>query len=113
MYAKTNAYIICAVIDQHLRFRYTDSTTPLFLKSEISSFKPPSGTVQAGLRRTWSKTPTTIFFCRHGSIKVFFLLQCPTTRHKQGDLIDNDCDGLVDEELLNLLGLYYFVPQIN
>ena len=32
--------------DHRLCFRYTDSTIPLLLKSEISSFKPASDTVQ-------------------------------------------------------------------
>ena len=35
--------------DQRLCFRYSDSTIPLLLKSEISSFQPASVTVQAGL----------------------------------------------------------------
>ena len=32
--------------DQHLCFRYTDSTIPLLLKSKISNFWPASVTVQ-------------------------------------------------------------------
>ena len=39
--------------DQRLCFRYTDSTIPLLLKSEISSFYLDSVTVQTGLCRTW------------------------------------------------------------
>ena len=35
-YAKTKAHICTA--DQRLCFRYSDGTTPLLLKSEISSF---------------------------------------------------------------------------
>ena len=35
--------------DQRLCFRYTDSTIPLLLKSEISSFESASVTVQPGL----------------------------------------------------------------
>ena len=42
--------------DQRLCFRYTDSTMPLLLKSEISSFGPASVTVHAGLCWTWSET---------------------------------------------------------
>ena len=34
--------------DQRLCFRYTDSTLPLLLKSEISSFYPAHVTAQAG-----------------------------------------------------------------
>ena len=42
--------------DQHLFFRYTDSTIPLLPKSEISSFYPSSVTVQSGVCQTWSET---------------------------------------------------------
>ena len=41
--------------DQRLCFRYSDSTIPLLLKSEISEL------VQVGLCRTWSETPKTGF----------------------------------------------------
>ena len=47
--------------DQRLCFRYSDSTIPLLLKSEISSFLLFSELVQAGLCRTWSETPKTGF----------------------------------------------------
>ena len=47
--------------DQCLCFRYSDSTIPLLLKSEISSFYPASVTVQVGLCKTWSETPKTGF----------------------------------------------------
>ena len=47
--------------DQRLCFRYTDSTIPLLLKSEISSLYPSSVVVQPGLCRTWSETPKTGF----------------------------------------------------
>ena len=43
--------------DQRLCFHYTDSTIPLPLKSEISSFYPSSVAAQAGLCRTWLGTP--------------------------------------------------------
>ena len=36
---------------------YSDSTIPLFLKSEFSSFQPASVSVQVGLCRSWSETP--------------------------------------------------------
>ena len=42
--------------DQRLCFRYSDSTIPLLLKSEISSFWLFSVLVQPGLCRTWSET---------------------------------------------------------
>ena len=47
--------------DQRLCFRYTDSTIPLFPKSEISSISPSSLIVQPGLCGTWSATPKTGF----------------------------------------------------
>ena len=47
--------------DQHLCFRYTDTTIPLFSKSEISSFEPSSVTAQPGLCPTRSETPKTGF----------------------------------------------------
>ena len=42
--------------DQRLCFRYSDSTIPFLLKSEISSLYPSSVLVQAGLCLTWSET---------------------------------------------------------
>ena len=50
--------------DQCLCLHYTDNTIPLLHKSEISSFKPVSVVVQAGLCRTWSEPPKTVFSCR-------------------------------------------------
>ena len=47
--------------DQGLCFRYTDSTIPLSLKSEISSFYPSSVAAQAASCRTWLETPKTAF----------------------------------------------------
>ena len=47
--------------DQRLCFRYTDSAIPLLPKSEISSHKPYTVAVQAGLVRTWSETQKTGF----------------------------------------------------
>ena len=42
-------------------FRYTDSTIPLLLKSNISSFYPASETVQASLYQTGLETRKTGF----------------------------------------------------
>ena len=53
--------------DQRLCFRYSDSTIPLLLKSEISSFWLFSVLVQDGLCRTWSET-TLLVFPRGGLI---------------------------------------------
>ena len=47
--------------DQRLCFRYTDSTIPLLFKSKISSLKPSSVLVQAGLCQTCSKTTLLVF----------------------------------------------------
>ena len=47
--------------DQRLCFRYTDSTTPLLPKYEISGLQPSSVVVQSGLCRTWLETPKTGF----------------------------------------------------
>ena len=52
--------------DQRLCFRYSDSTIPLLLKSEISSFLLFSVLVQPGLCRTCSET-TLLVFPRGGS----------------------------------------------
>ena len=41
--------------DQHLCFRYIDSTIPLLPESEISSLHPFSMAVQPGLCGTWSE----------------------------------------------------------
>ena len=47
--------------DQHLCFRYLDSTIPLLPKSEISSLWPSSLAVQPDLCRTRSEIPKTGF----------------------------------------------------
>ena len=57
--------------DKRLCFRYTDSTIPLLLKSEISSFLLFSVLVQVSLCRTCSET-TLFVFPRGGSIMVLF-----------------------------------------
>ena len=55
--------------DQPLCFRYSDSTIPLLLKSEFSSFWLFSVLVQADLCRTCSET-TSLVFPRGGSYKI-------------------------------------------
>ena len=47
--------------DQLLCFRYTDSTIPLFSKSETLTLKPFSVAVQPGLCPACSETPNTGF----------------------------------------------------
>ena len=47
--------------DQRLCFRYTDSTIPLLLKSEISSFQAAFVTVQPSMCRAWLETTLLVF----------------------------------------------------
>ena len=47
--------------DQHLCFRFVDSTIPLLPKFEISSLYPSSVAVQPGLCQTWSESARTCF----------------------------------------------------
>ena len=56
--------------DQRLCFRYSDSTVPLLLKFEISSFQPASVTVQPDLCRTCLET-TLLVFLRGGTYISF------------------------------------------
>ena len=56
--------------DQCFCFRYSDSTIPLLLKSEISSFWNFSVLLQTGLCRTCSET-TLLVFPRDGSYRGF------------------------------------------
>ena len=62
--------------DQRLCFRYSDSTIPLLLKSEISCFCLFSVLVQAGLCRT-----CLLVFPRGGSI-VEILIELADKTHK-------------------------------
>ena len=47
--------------DQHLCFRYIDSTIPLLSTSEISSLHPSSVAVQPGMCQTRSETKMLVF----------------------------------------------------
>ena len=58
--------------DQHLCFRYTDSTIPLLPKSEISSLKPSCVVVQPCLCRAWSETPKTGFLASRLKLRRIF-----------------------------------------
>ena len=61
--------------DQHLCFRYKDSTIPLLPKSIISSLMPSSVSVQSGLCRPWSETLKTGFLTMSSYIlKVVFYM---------------------------------------
>ena len=61
LYENKGADQLCSY-NQRLCFRYTDSTTPLLPKSEISILYSSFATAQAGLCQTWSETPKTCFF---------------------------------------------------
>ena len=60
--------------DQRLCFRYSDSTIPLLLIFEISSFLLFSVAVQAGLCRTWSETPKTGFLASRLKFNLIYSL---------------------------------------
>ena len=40
-----------------------------------------------------------------------FVKACSTVPTVAGDIVDNDCDGLVDEEILNGIGELFVSPQ--
>ena len=61
--------------DQRLCFRYKDSTIPLLLEYEISSFQLFSVFVQPGLCRTCSEI-TLLVFPRGGSYDSSYLSSC-------------------------------------
>ena len=87
--------------DQRLCFRYSDSTIPLLLKSEISSFKPASIAVQAGLCQTWSET-TLLVFPRGGSSILVLVTGAPdwfsfTALQKRRH---TDCRGLTSQSTI-------------
>ena len=58
--------------DQHLCFRYIDSTIPLLYKSEIWSLQPFSVAVQPGLCRTWLETRMLVFSW-HSALLIVWL----------------------------------------
>ena len=69
--------------DQHLCFRYIDSTIPLLPKSEISSLYPSSVAVQRSLCQTWSETPKTGFLVTRliWRTYVFFAVKIMSLNH--------------------------------
>ena len=66
--------------DQRLCFRYTDSTTTLLFKYEMSSLLPSSVAVQPGLCGTWSETPKTGFL----RTRLIFLCKEVCEYHQKG-----------------------------
>ena len=84
--------------DQRLCFRYSDSTIPLLLKSEISSLYFFSVLVQVGLCRTCSET-TLLVFPRGGSYKKYKCVIAdpdefrPPTEEMSGSLLLNTRTG--------------------
>ena len=86
--------------DQRLCFRFSDSTIPLLLKSEISSFQLFSVLVQVGLCRTCLET-TLLVFPRGGSFVIIvslfitdyqiqhhFICCCLKNRHDSHDCLE-------------------------
>ena len=81
--------------DQRLCFRYSDSTIPLLLKSEISSFWLFSVLVQLGLCRTLSET-TLLVFPRGGSyVLPLYLPFCAGLRTLQQLIIYRTCSNWI------------------
>ena len=58
--------------DQHLCFRYLDSTIPLLPKYKSSSLQPSPVAVQPGLCQTWSESKLLVF-ARRGSNMLLHL----------------------------------------
>ena len=73
--------IICEA-DQRLCFRYSDSTFPLLLKSEISSFNLFSVLVQVGLYRTSSDTTLLVFPPGSSNVNYTFAVYCKKPLNK-------------------------------
>ena len=72
--------------NQRLCFRYTDTTTTLLSKYEMSSLLPSYVAVQPGLCGTWSETPKTGFLrtrLKYSRLtymyEVFCYITCNTT----------------------------------
>ena len=94
--------------DQHLCFRYIDSTIPQLPKSQISSFYPSFVAVQRCLFRTWSETPMTGFLTTRLIDQLNFHLQ----------IVDGQRDLIGDYHLKNrhfigmlVLFLFSFFPS--
>ena len=68
--------------DQRLCFRYSDSTFPLLLKSEISSFKLFSVLVQVSLYRTSSDTTLLVFPPGSSNVNYTFAVYCKKPLNK-------------------------------
>ena len=92
--------------DQRLCFRYSDSTIPLLLKFEISSFYLSSVTVQVGLCRTCSET-TLLVFPRGGSyitsFSATFYLHDTLVMPKIVDVLSASVSKSTDPEVKDLL----------
>ena len=69
--------------DQRLCFRYTDSTIPLLLKSEISCLQPSSVTEQSGLCIP-GRTPRRPVFSQRGSNGFAILVRPIPNEFTQG-----------------------------
>ena len=89
-----------SVADQRLCLHYK-STILLIPKSNFSSLKPSSMTVQHGLCRTWSETPKTGFLVMRITCKTLPML------------IGSDCEMSLSEETdpVSVVGLITGLPD--
>ena len=92
--------------DQRLYFRYTDSTTPLPVKSEIASFHPSSATVQASLCQTWSETPKTSFLA---SRLYYFSSSNYCVLHDNSNLRDISVREITNKILLTFMSYFVYI----
>ena len=83
--------------DQRHCFRYSDSTIPLLLKSEISSFYLFSVLEQVGLCRTCSKT-TLLVFPRGGS-NVILIVVCNYIKLFFGSIISCSLNKRIEKNI--------------
>ena len=94
---------------QRLCFRYMDSTIPLLLKSEISSFYPTSRAAQAALCLAWSEIPKTGFLTLPlikllGDHKVTLYLTRPKCTPEFFNMLLTKCHQF-SQKLLSLINL--------
>ena len=96
--------------DQRLCFRYSDSTIPLLLKPEISSFYLFSVLVQLGLCRTCSEI-TLLVFPRGGSYNIRIIgskMSC-IMRKLAFCICENRCSTVTAQ----LISAFVFAKQYN
>ena len=95
---------------QPLCFHYMDSTNPLRLKSEISSFQLSSETAQASLYQTWSEIPKTGFL----PSQLTWLQHAQVERIQQQDralYASNNCRA-ISFFLASLVSLLFSIARV-